>query len=349
MSWEELPLEKHVQWLLEEKLKSEGEKLWTLYQQTRNELVTEVLPWIAKYGEGLTDHGVEHIRNVINNASRLLGFKNHFDGYKTIPYSDVSPHEMLILLAGLLWHDVGNIYGRERHNQKILEVWNKLPSWQSWGSHERQIVIEVGRAHSGKDKDGSKDTLKALSVAQRYFYQQPVKIAPIAAIVRFADELAEGPQRTSNFLIENGLIEKNSEIFHQYAQITQVSIDRDSGRVALTYHINIDNSSYPKDKDELRQYLQTLLKMVYARAIKMNQERQLTRHYANVLAPFRETSISVTFLENDNPIELPLDPIILNDINIFGETTVQIEQLNSNYKIDELVERVIGDFSAKIN
>jgi hypothetical protein len=342
MSWEERPLEKHVQWLLSEKLKAEGDRLWGLYKSTRDELVTEVLPWIAKYGEGLTDHGVTHIKDVIDNASLLLGFKNHFgDDSKNQPNHGFSPHEMLVLLAGLLLHDVGNIYGRDRHNQKIGEVWSKLNSWKLWPDNEKRLIIDVGRVHSGKGADGSKDTLKGLAVTPRYFEKNNVNLAPIAAVIRFADELAEGPQRTSHFLIESKLIEENSVIFHHYAQVTRVAPDRAGGRVALTYHINVDHVDYPTDKVELEKHLCALLKMVYARAAKMNHERQFARHYADVLSPFRETSISLTFLREGLPIDLPLEPITLNDINILNEATGLIEQFDPNYVISPLVEKVM--------
>jgi hypothetical protein len=242
------------------------------------------------------------------------------------------------LLSGLLLHDVGNIYGRDKHNLKITDVWSKLNSWKSWSSQERQVVISVGRAHSGRKEE---DTLKPLSVSQGYFSKKRVDLANIAAVVRFADELAEGEQRTSRFLIENQLINEGSNLYHQYAQITQVSIGSD--RIALTYHIDIDNPSYPKDKRKLKKHLKDLLNMVYARAAKMNQERQLARHYAKILVPFRETSISVNFLKDGSLIDLSLEPIMLNDFNIgISAPHKQIEKLNSNYNITQLVEKVLG-------
>jgi hypothetical protein len=348
MSWEERPLEKHVEWLLREKLQADGEKLWGRYQSTRDEFVSEVLPWIAKHGGGLTDHGIRHIADVIDNASLLLGFQNHFgDDYKSLPNNGFSPHEMLVLLAGLLLHDVGNIYGRDRHNQKIDEVWSKLNSWGLWPTNERRLVIDVGRAHSGKSRDGSKDTLKDLSITQRYFEKHSVRLAPIAAVIRFADELAEGQQRTSHFLKESNLIEKESRIFHHYAEVTRVAIDRARGRVALTYNIDVVHPDCPSDIVEQEKYLCELLKMVYERAAKMNHERQFARHYADVLVPFRETSISLTFLNHGQLIDLPLAPITLNDINISNEAVGIIEQVDPNYSISPLIKKVIGGMSDK--
>jgi hypothetical protein len=342
MNWEERPLEQHVKWLLSDKLGQEGDKLWNDYVTTRNEIVTKILPWIAKEGQGLTDHGVVHIRDVIDNAALLLGFKNHFgdDNYRSDCHT-FSPHEMLILLMGLLLHDIGNIYGRDRHNEKINKVWSELTCWNLWGNTERQVIFSVGRAHCGKDDNGSNDTLKALSVSNNYFFKEAVRLAPIAAIVRFADELAEGPQRTSNFLISSKLIDDTSEIYHQYAQITRVSIDSASGRVALSYSIDSENKDYPKNKAKLKKYLSQLLKIVYARAEKMNHERLFARHYCKELALFRDTSISITFFKNDLPTDLSLDPIVLNDINILGNISGKIEQINPSYNIDQLIKKLL--------
>ncbi|MFZ3084283.1 HD domain-containing protein [Rhodoferax ferrireducens] len=343
MSWEERPLEKHVEWLIKNKLGERGKRLWTNYEATRTEVVDHVLPWIKNQAPDLTDHGIDHIQDVIDRASELMGFINQYciEAERPIMH-DFTPDEMYVLLCGLLFHDVGNIFGRNKHNLKIADVWSKLPTWGSWTDNDRNIIIEVGRAHSGLTLTGATDTLKPLSVSSRYFCKQPVRLGPIAAVIRFADELAEGPQRTSRLLIDCKLIDEGSELYHHYAQITQVAIDRKRGLVALTFHINVDNSAYPVDEVKRRSHLSALLKMVYSRAAKMNNERQFARHYADVLMPFRETSISLTFQKTGQPLGIGLEPITLNDFSSPGDLDGLIEKVDQRYLVGPLVDSALG-------
>ncbi len=188
MAWQDRVLEKYVKSLLEKKLADEGSKLWGRYISTRDEFIDKVLPWIATEAPGLTDHGQRHIENVIDNGAILLGLTNeHGDNSSIDCNHGFSPHEMFIFLTGLLLHDVGNIYGRSKHNQKIGEVWSRMASWQLWPERERQLVISVGRAHSGKKTDNTpEDTIKTLDVHPQYFDRYPIHLAPIAAVIRFA-------------------------------------------------------------------------------------------------------------------------------------------------------------------
>jgi len=340
--WADLPFEKYVEAQLKNALGSEGSNLWAQYINTRKEIVNEVLPWIASKEPELTDHGVRHIADVIDNAAHLLGLPTEHGRNLTEPVAiDLSPHELFVLLTGLLVHDVGNIFGRDRHNQRIPDVWKSLSSaWDSWGVHERNLVIEVGRAHSGKNETGGKDTLEPLATANRYFQKKPIKAGEIAAIIRFADELAEGPQRTSKFLLENGLISAQSNIYHHYASITQVSIDRLRGRVALTYFIEIDNRAYPKDPKDLKLFLAQLLKMTYVRAAKMNYERQFARHYAPSLSPYREVSISLAMMRDGGPINLALQPIVLTDMTSLHNSQLSLEEIYKDYAVDKVLEQL---------
>jgi hypothetical protein len=296
---------------------------------------------------GLTDHGQKHIEDVIDNGAILLGIPNEHNDDPGIDCNHgFSPHELFILLSGLLLHDVGNIYGRDSHNLKIGEVWAKMASWKLWPERERQLVISVGRAHAGKKTPSApEDTIKSLDVYPQYFNKYPVRLAPIAAVIRFADELAEGPQRTSKFLVENKLIKEGSQLHHQYAQIANPAIDRAKGRIALSFTISLDNPSYPTDSPELEKHLCILLKMAYSRAAKMNYERQYARHYASVLTPFRETSISLNIYNHGNSLGPTLAPVLLNDFCNPSENAELIERINAEYSIDKLVKSIFGEMN----
>lgn len=339
--WQQRPLETFVEKQLRGLL-SDGNDLWSKYTQTRQEIIGQVLPWIATQEPNLSDHGVNHIADVIDNAALLLGFSNQHgtEATWTAPVN-LNPQELLILLTGLLLHDIGNIFGREKHNQRIPDVWRtNAAAWNTWHLNERKLITDVGRAHSGQSESGSKDTLDPLATSPRYFKKVPVRAAEIAAIIRFADELAEGPQRTSQFLLSQNLISPESKLYHQYAEITHVAIDKNRGCVALTYGIDIDNLSYPQEVGEKRIFISNLLKLTYGRAAKMNYERQFARHYSVALAPFREISVSLTIERSGLPLDLSLRPIILSDMSMLLNTNLSIENLHQEYSIDQILTKV---------
>lgn len=184
MTWgKNQPLESHVEWLLTHKLDTQGKELWAAYITTRTEICSQILPLIASQEPDLSDHGIKHIKDVIDNASLLLGFKNEYGAdCECDKKHDLSAEEMLILLLGILVHDIGNIYGRKAHNQAIADVWGKLNSWNSWTASERRLIITVGRAHTGKKIEASfDDTLATVDIA--HFRKKTINCTNIAAII----------------------------------------------------------------------------------------------------------------------------------------------------------------------
>ena len=94
--------------------------LWAKYQLAKSKLPSEVLTWIAKAEPNLSDHGIPHIDNVVENAARLLGLDasySHETGSGLKPFDDVGikPVEAYILGIALMFHDTGNVLSRTGH------------------------------------------------------------------------------------------------------------------------------------------------------------------------------------------------------------------------------------------
>lgn len=342
MNWQERPLEKHLQWFLTERLGGDGENLWVRYQATRNEIIDHVLSHIAKTEPNLTDHSATHIADVIDNASLLLGFKNeHHVGDINRDLNIFLPHEMLCLLLGLCLHDIGNLLGREEHQNQIAQVWGTLASWKMWTVQERNLIISLCRAHSS-GKSHPFDTLKPLTLAAGYFHKQQVHLSAIAALIRFADELAEGAHRTSQTILDLGIVADTSKLYHHYALCTDVAIDKANGRVALTYVVDLANPNYPTKKRELNKFLKDLLHLIYSRALKLNRERQLARYYAPCLVDIRETSVSLKFQKGGCELGLPLEPLVFNELESTSVDVELFERIDSRYKIIDLIREILG-------
>jgi len=297
--------------------KERGEELYTQYTTARNALVADNFFTEIKAKEpDLTDHSERHIRDVLNNVEKLLD--DQIDKLTGI--------ELYCLALIVLFHDVGNIEGRDGHNLNIADVYNFVRKKEPRYNHERAVVIKAAQAHCGKAKDGGRDTLNDLEEVGN-LEGEKVSFRDIAAILRFADELAEGNQRTSNFMVERLKYDKESMIFHSYAQTTEVFIDRPGGRVVLTYNIDIDSK-----KDDAES-LKNLLKFIYKRIIKLDEERRYAKHYCDILVPFKKTSIQFNFTKDGLPTNLDVGKIETHDrFPVPGEEDSDIDNFQQRFE-----------------
>lgn len=322
--WESSKIEDELKRQLDSK-GSEGASLWGRYISARDILVKEILPWIKTNEPNLTDHGPDHIKNVLDNAFYLLGGDH-----------DLNTEELYILCQSILFHDVGNIFGRSRHNQKIHTVYGAIFNGLWSTRQEMALVVSIGRSHSGKSSDGSSDTLK--DVKDGFILGQKIRVQSLASLLRFADELAEGPQRTSSYMLAIGGFSDESKIYHEYARVTSVNIDLGGGRIALTYHIELDRVDFCSV--ESVEYFCKFLKYVYSRIHKLDSERRYCKHYSKQLEPFKKTSVLLSFWKGPEMLESIAPPIELDDLFIPGKDSKDIEQAHPEYGVDLLVPKL---------
>jgi hypothetical protein len=210
---------------------------------------------------------------------------------------------------------------------------------------ERLLILKTTQAHCGKTNSGSKDTLKDIEIKSS-LSGEPIQLQEIASILRLADELAEGPQRTSDYLFAANKIADDSKKYHRYAQITDIFIDRGNERIVLQYHIDI--------KDETADTLRKLLMFVYERIIKLNEERVYTKFHSKLLSPFKKTEVTFNFTNNGEPLvfvsdkneisEIISNKIILPDKCIIpGEEKACVINLTNQFvelNIDTIISRL---------
>lgn len=302
------------------------------YENAKKE-VEPILKSIVKKEPNLTDHSIDHVNRVLGNAYQLLGE----DIIK------LNPIELYALGISILFHDVGNVDGRESHEEKISKPYDDVRGNAAKWRSEKSIVLQTGVAHSGKASDGSYNTLKYLKLASPAMLDnQPVSICRIAAILRFADELDEGIFRTCEYALENDLYDEDSKIYHDYAQDTNVLIDRGGGRIVVKYNISIPE----EQEDGYREELAAYLKFIYGRILKLNQERQYTKHYCGYLEPFKELSASFKFwsqgVKSHEPFDYELPPIVLNDLVIPKSSCEPIEKISTVYEIENVISHLLG-------
>lgn len=290
---------------LQEKLdRDKAVRIITAYNEARLYLFDSIYGEIKASENNLTDHSDRHVLNVLDNVWALIGRTEGAKFFNCI--------ELYLLCLAVLYHDVGNILGRENHNTKVAEVYNasrgnKIQSF----IQERGLLLRIVRAHCGKNRDGDRDTLRDVDISSN-LYEHNIRTREIASILRFADELAEGIQRISMFRLDNGLIDENSFIYHKYASVTSVFIDRGNERIALTYNIE-----YPDD------IFDDLMNFIYSRILKLDEERRFCKYYSNILAPIKKTEVTFSFTVHGDICDLDVPKIELGDKYRLGQDDVQ--------------------------
>lgn len=338
MSWETTKYEKAMESYLIECLgESQGRELYVDYESLRNALTKDNFFREIKIKEPfLSDHSDRHIMDVQNRAYKLIGdFKEQ----------GLSAMDVYSLALMILFHDVGNIFGRKGHDSipKIADVYNMYRTMPQNYGEERRVITSGASAHSGTSRAGCKDTLKYVS--KESIKEEEINLPELSAILRFADELAEGKHRTCSFLIEKGLYEENSMIFHKYASITEIRIDRALGRIVITYTINVSdnfNESTEEQKD-----IMDLIHFSFYRAIKLDQERRYTKYYSSILQPFKYVTVLYKFEKNYTPLDMDIEPITLVDkypipgINFVKnpeDAKKEIEDNHPNFKLEGIID-----------
>jgi hypothetical protein len=281
-----------------------GERYYTRYASARDYLVHNVYPRISSTEPRLTDHSAEHIANVQINAHKLL--ENAF--------SNLSGMDMYALAVSILFHDVGNVYGREHHNHNVIQVYDTCRGSDAQYRQEKYVVRITAGAHTGKNKAGTDDTLIDVETSSS-IDGYPIKLQEIAAILRLADELAEGYQRSSHFITTHNitlpdgkpLIPEDSRIYHEYANATSVRIDRGNERLVLNYNICATSDQISNGD------LLNLLNFIGIRVVKLDLERKYNRYYSPLLAPFKKTEVKI-FIEVDGQHAYESKVIVLNDL-----------------------------------
>ncbi len=330
--WDEKPIEKLTRKLLAKECGPiEGGYVFSLYEGARNPLVKDVLDEIKAYAEkGLTDHSYKHVGNVLDKAWQLLNIKD------CTPHISITGMDLYCLLMSILFHDVGNIFGRDDHQKNCIQIYDHVRSEADSDNNERHIIQSIVKAHCGKTPDGSYDTIQELGIGSEQIKGHPVHVCDIAAIVRFADELAEGPQRTSSFASEHMNIPDPSKIYHKYANSVHVSIHPETNRIVLKYYIDCPEN-YPLE-DNGNPTVDELISFILMRVEKLNQERQYARYYTEWLDPYKKLEVSLFLNNSQGAISFTSETI--TDIVVPSKETKTLSKYKPDLSKDKIMKKL---------
>lgn len=339
--------ERKIENLTEEKLKddlddAQAKARFGHYTTARKNLLVNLFSEIGKLQPDLTDHGSLHIKDVLDNAFELLG--DDIGNLKSM--------ELYCLTMSILFHDVGNFFDRDKHRKLISPIYDKArPSdGGNEDAEEKRIILSICEAHCGKHADGTNINTLQDVIDRGRLERQTIRPNILAPILRLADELAEGEQRTSYYMIKRHSYSEENMIYHKYANSTKVDIDRIEGRICLTYNIklNLSKSSTNPGIISLEE-LDEFLPFIYGRAFKLNQERQYAKHYCNLLDPFKRTTVTINFTSHEEsdfggyhgrPLSVPLEPVVMSDLIVPGDKAKSFVEYDEAYEPKTLINSV---------
>jgi len=298
------------------------------YVAARRYVIEQVVEHIGTAEPNLTDHGPRHLVDVMRRVNDLIGYSPEY----------FRPLELYVLAVSILFHDVGNLHGRVEHQKKIAQIYGQVRGESARFRNERTAVLAIAGAHTGTTKDGTRDTLG--SVNRLSFEGETIRGQELAAVLRLGDELAEGPQRTSAYLQSISHYSPESAIYHAYANAVDYAVDNQpQGRIAITLNINLQRHDQTLFVAQ-GVTLEAFLKLSYHRIVKLDQERRYCKHFSPILRNLAETGAWFNFYYDHHPLDLRLEPIVLNDLVIPGDDSKEITHLNSSYEINALITQL---------
>lgn len=218
-------------------------------------------------GSFLTNHGNSHIATLIERASKLLNVEKGLELDRNDSEFGLSPFELFLLLLSMHIHDAGNISGREKHEEKVKEIIDRLGAGVA-NQHELTwvYIFDIAKAHKGEIIDELP--------AEDYLHERKIRPQLLAAILKFSDELAENCFRADKLNLELNNIPEENLLFHIYADSLNSVVPESKLRtIHMRYFIKEKylKEEYFIDKGKNKRIY--LLDYVYKRTIKTNAER----------------------------------------------------------------------------
>jgi hypothetical protein len=248
----------------------------------------------ATDGGLLTDHGPNHIKTVINRASSILNNPKNDN--------ELTGYEIYLLLCSIHFHDLGNIFGREKHEKRVAKMMEHVSQYLG-DSTEKSLIRQIAATHGGK-VDGNKNTISFLPPSAA-LNGQDVRPRLLAAILRFADELADDHHRANKILLQLGVVPKKSLIYHKYADCLNSVMVRDECKsIELNYSMNIVDleKKYPKYDEKSKRYRTIyILDEILDRLLKMYLERIYCNRFMTPVVHIHSILVKIrTLKENEN-------------------------------------------------
>lgn len=238
------------------------------YSLVKSRLEKSYFPYLRDVQPFKTDHGIGHINRILEKLSCFLKPHLPLPGNPNERIIDVE--NLNLLMHAVLWHDLGNLYGRLDHPQNITKVFREVDSFLYEPSHMNWI-LKIALAHSGPES-----IEKNIEETSATIYDSTIYPRFLSALLRISDEIDEDRRRAEGRVIS--ILPKEETAFWQFCLCTDSIIpvyQADSlGNAALEIQIKCRM----RDKDIGTKWMKktsevTAVNEYISRINKMNEER----------------------------------------------------------------------------
>lgn len=286
----------------------------------------------------LNDHGPKHIETVVSRASYIVSCSSCI----------LNPYEVYILLCSIELHDVGNIFGRYRHELSAVDIMRAAEGICGRDQIEAIKIRNIAEAHGGKTNNGDKDKISGLQSTEEMFYGT-IRPQLLASILRFADELADDKTRANGTMLKNGKIPKKSEVYHAYAMcLESVKINHQESGVNLNFHLPKEflTKRFGKIGEKGKLEKIHLLDEIYERVLKMHYERVYCMRFSKNSIELANLFVNIEFYDKTLNYVFPKISFTLSEngypsfngdiFKMCPELTVDDNKLNAKYVISQI-------------
>lgn len=275
--------------------------------------------WVQANCSHFTDHGEHHIKTVISQASALL--EEHIEDPDE---GELSAVDVYLLLSAIIWHDVGMVKHRAGHEEAVTEFTEEVKRMAFPNPGVQGVIERIVKAHTGGDHALQIPKRKENITIKHRSYT--VYSRALAAILRFADELAENPGRVSSSIFST--VPEESKIFWKYSEsIKGINPQPRRQRINVDVELGIDDAVSQficpdKYEDRAVDGEISLIEYIVCRLEKMNSEKTYCAPEFKRFVDISEIDARITILDGDRN-EIAEVNEILRDTGLKGEKQYQ--------------------------
>lgn len=181
------------------------------YSVVKSRLEKSYLPYVRDVLPFRTDHGIDHINRILEKLSHFL--QPHLPVAGNTEGRIIDLENLNLLLNAVLWHDVGNLYGRLDHAANIVKIYERVGSFLYDPPHQ-DWILKIAQGHSGENNIERKieDESKAI-------YDSIIYPRFLSALLRISDEIDEDQRRVESRLMSK--VPKECEAYWQFCLCNQ--------------------------------------------------------------------------------------------------------------------------------
>lgn len=292
--------------------------------------ITDEVERAGKINEILADdsiiflniHGPQHTQKVQEKALEIL--RCFTDSYPT-------PYEVFFLLSSIVVHDVGNLYGRSGHEKKIASMLEKATQNIIADSLERRTIARIAGVHGGKINN-SKDTISQLQ-QKATVNGFEIREQALAAVLRFADELADDATRANYPAMDAGILGNASEVYHVYSSKLHTVKLKENEAIDNTWDVML---RFEIDEETAKKQFQRkgdkvyLLDEIYDRTIKMENERRYCTRYLRPFCAIERIDVEIIIEHEDSVFDQERVQYTLEEKGYPDRPCEKIQEVDAN-------------------